>query len=130
MPKQLRYGDKVESAPARSKRSNIAPQNGTGPYGLGDTIIIPIPTSHNSVLAPSESYLKFNLTVYNGSVNPNIIRLDSCGAHGLIQRIRIYHGSNLLEDQDSYGLLVKMLYDLQVSSDAAYGKNNILAGTR
>jgi hypothetical protein len=48
----------------------------------------------------------------------------------LIQRIRIYHGSNLIEDQDNYGLLAKMLFDLQVPTDSAYGKYNILAGTR
>jgi hypothetical protein len=56
--------------------------------------------------------------------------MDSCGAHGLIQRIRVYHDSNLLEDIDNYGLLAKMLFDIQMHTDAAYGKYNILAGTR
>ena len=57
-------------------------------------------------------------------------RWDSCGAHGLIQRIRIFHGSNLLQDIDNYNLLTKMLYDIQVPGDATYGKLNVLAGTR
>jgi hypothetical protein len=38
LPKNLKYGSKVESAVAQSSRVNIAAQNGTGPYGLGDTI--------------------------------------------------------------------------------------------
>ena len=103
LPKTLKYGSKVESAYARSMRSNIQPQNGTGPYNLGDTIIINLPTRNNLVLVPSESYLKFNITVTNSSTDANAFRWDSCGAHGLIQRIRVFHG---------------------------YGKYNLLCGTR
>ena len=129
LPKNLKYGSKVEASPARSFRSNIAPQNGTGNYNLSDQIIINIPTRANLVLCPSESYLKFNLKV-TGAGNDNVIRFDSCGAHGLIQRIRIYHGSNLLEDIDNYGMLAKILYDLQQPTDATYGKLNVISGTR
>ena len=57
LPKQLKYGSKVESASAKSSRSNIAPQNGTNGYGLGDTIVFNIPTRQNLVLVPQESYL-------------------------------------------------------------------------
>jgi hypothetical protein len=130
LPKNLRYGSKVESASAKSLRSNIAPMNGTGTYGFNDTIIVNIPTRSNLVMVPTESYLKFNVAFTNGSTASNYLRWDSCGAHGIIQRIRIYHGSNLLQDIDNYGLLAKMLFDLQVPSDACYGKFNILAGTR
>ena len=129
LPKNLKYGSKVESASARSYRSNIAPQNGTGTYNLGDTIIVNVPTRNNLCLIPTESYLKFNATVTSAG-NGNICRWDSCGAHGLIQRIRIFHGSNLLQDIDNYGLLAKMMFDLQVPGDATYGKYNVLAGTR
>jgi hypothetical protein len=129
LPKQLKYGSKVESAAARSYRTNIAPQNGTSGYNLGDTIIINIPTRANLVMVPSESYLKFSIQ-FKASANSSVFRWDSCGAHGLIQRIRVFHGSNLLQDIDNYGMLAKMLFDLQVPSDGAYGKYNILCGTR
>ncbi len=129
LPKQLHYQSKIESAPSRSQRLNVAPQNGTGPYNIGDTIIINIPTRANLVLAPSESYLKFNLvSLY--AVAATAIRFDSCGAHSLIQRIRVWHGSNLLQDIDNYALLAKMMFDLQVPTDACYGKFNVMAGTR
>ena len=130
LPKNLAYGSKVESASARSYRTNIQPQNGTGNYNAGDTIIVNIPTRNNLVFVPSESYLKFTHTVTIGAGNSNYTRFDSCGAHGLIQRIRVFHGSNLLSDIDNYGLLSKILFDLQVSTDSTYGKFNILAGTR
>jgi len=89
--KNLKYGSKVESASARSTRVNIAPQNGTGPYNLNDQIIVNIPTRNNLVLVPTESYLKFTATVTSGA-NNNIVRWDSAGAHGLIQRLRVWSG--------------------------------------
>jgi hypothetical protein len=36
----------------------------------------------------------------------------------------------LLQDIDNYGMLAKMLFDIQVNTSANYGKNNILCGTR
>ena len=129
LPKNLKYGSKVESAVARSTRVNIAPQNGTGNYGLGDTIILNIPTRNNLVLAPTESYLKFRCAVTSAAAC-NAFRWDSCGAHGLIQRIRIFHGSNLIQDIDNYGLLAKILFDLQQPTDGTAGKQTILCGTR
>jgi len=130
LPKNLKYGSKVESAVARSSRVNIAPQNGTAGYNLGDTIIVNIPTRNNLVMATTESYLKFTVNALTAGAGSNGLRFDSCGAHGLIQRIRIWSGSNLLEDIDNYGLLAKMLYDVQMPTDSAYGKCNILCGTR
>ena len=129
LPKNLRYGNKVESAAAKSYRTSIQPQNGTGTYNMGDTITLNIPTRANLVLATTESYLKFSVTYTNGA-NIQTQRLDSCAAHGLIQRIRVWHGSNLLQDIDQYGLLAKMLFDIQVSTDAIYGKYNVISGTR
>ena len=119
LPKTLKYGSKIESAYARSMRSNIQPQNGTSGYNLGDTIIVNIPTRNNLVLVPSESYLKFNVAITNGTAS-NAFRWDSCGAHGLIQRVRVFHGSNLIQDIDNYGMLAKMLFDLQMPTDATY----------
>ena len=130
LPKNLAYGSKVESASARSYRTNIQPQNGTGNYNAGDTIIINIPTRNNLVYVPCESYLKFTHTVTAGGADVAYARFDSNGVHGLIQRIRVFHGSNLLSDIDNYGVLAKMLFDLQVPTDSTYGKYNILAGTR
>lgn len=94
LPKNLKYGSKVESAPARSSRSNIAPQNGTGNYLLGDIININLPTRANLVMVPTECYLKFDFTLTNTSGGASTYRWDSCGAHGLIQRIRVWSGSN------------------------------------
>ncbi len=128
LPKNLKYGTKIESAVARSSRVNIQPQ-GASSYVPNDTIIFNIPTRNNLVMVPTESYLKFSVQMTSGGAS-NAFRWDSCGAHGLIQRIRVFHGSNLLQDLDNYGMLAKMLFDLQQPSDACYGKQNMLCGTR
>ena len=130
LPKNLKYQSKVESAFAKSYRSNIAPQNGTGIYNAGDTIIINIPTRNNLSLNTADSILKFTSKFANGSGSACTARYDSNGAHAHFQRIRIFHGSNLLQDIDNYGVLAKMIYDLQLSNDANQGKFNILSGTR
>ena len=131
LPKNLKYQNKVESASATAYTSNIAPQNGTGPYGAGQTIIINIPTRTNLCLIGSESTLKFSLTATNGAAGgTNYIRLDRAGANGVIQRVRLYSGSNLLEDVDNYGLLMANLISLQKSNAAVRGKFNITNGTR
>jgi hypothetical protein len=56
IPKNLKYGSKVESAPARSIRSNIQPQVGTR-FGLNEVIQINIPTRQNLVMVPTGSNL-------------------------------------------------------------------------
>lgn len=129
LPKNLKYGSKVESSVARASRINIAPQNGTGPYSANDTIILNLPTRNNLVLVPTESYLKFNVAITSQTDN-NAFRWDSCGVNGLFSRIRVFHGSNLLQDIDQVGLLAKMLYDLQLPTDVTYGKMSMLSGTR
>ena len=80
LPKNLKYQNKVESASANAYTSNIAPQNGTGPYSSGQTIIINIPTRSNLCLIGSESTLKFSLTV-TPAATAQYVRLDRGGAN-------------------------------------------------
>ena len=129
IPRNLLYNSKIDSAAALSYKSNIAPQNGTGPYSAGQTIIFNIPTRANLVSAMTENYLKFDCA-FSTAAGGNCFRWDSCGAHGIIQRIKVRHGSNLLQDIDDYGMLAKAFFDIQVQTPSAYGKYNILAGTR
>lgn len=128
IPSNLRYASKTESAPARRYLTQVQPQGGTGNYNPGDTITINIPTRANTVLIPSESYLKgnFNLIATTASTSST---LESCGFHQFIQRIRVFHGSNLLEDIDNYGQLAKILYDYQAPEDAVKGRFGITSGT-
>jgi len=128
IPANLKYQSKVESAPARRYLTQIQPQGSTSGYNPGDTITINIPTRSNTCLIPSESYLRgqFNLIATTASTSST---LESCGFHQFIQRIRVFHGSNLLEDIDNYGQLAKILYDYQAPEDAVKGRFAITSGT-
>jgi hypothetical protein len=129
IPTNLKYGNRVESSIARSFRTNIQPQAG-GTFNGADTITINIPTRANLVLVPTESYLKFKLNVTNTNTANNAFRLDRCGAHGVIQRLRVWSGSNLLQDIDSYGMLASIMMDAYVPTDKVYGAFNATQGTR
>ena len=130
LPKNLKYQNKVESQSANAYTSNIQPQNKSGPYAGGETIIINIPTSNNLVLVGAESTLKFSLSVVNGNATSNYTRLDRAGAHSCIQRLRLYAGSFLLEDIDNYNLLAANMIGLQKGCGASKGKYNITTGMR
>lgn len=128
LPKNLQYQNKVESASARAYTSAIQPQGGTGGYVAGNTIIINIPTSPNTVLVPSESYLRFDLGGVTLAGATVYCRLDKCGGHGVIQRLRVTHGSQELENLDNYSALVAEMIALQQSGDSSTGKLNVLNG--
>ena len=129
LPSNLKFQNKVESCQSSAYTSNIAPQNGTGPYAQGQTIIINIPTRQNLCLIGSESVLKFAVAVTPGA-DAAYVRLDRAGASGFIQRIRLFSGSNLLEDCDNYNMLAADLISLQKSNASVRGKFNISNGTR
>jgi len=129
IPNNLKYsGGKVESASARRFRTNIAPQGGLSGYGAGSTITINIPTRNNTLMIPSESLLKFSFDA-TAAATVNGACLDSCGAHGFIQRLRLFHGSNLLEDIDNYSGLAKVLMDFSAPLDTVQGRYSVSVGT-
>lgn len=129
IPANLKYQSKVESAPARRYLTSLQPQGGTGTYNPGDTITINIPTRANTCLVPSESYLRGNFNLITVGTASTSSTLESCGWHNFIQRVRVFHGSNLLEDIDNYGQLAKILYDYQAPEDAVKGRFAITTGT-
>lgn len=99
IPSNLRFQSKVESAPSRRYLTQIQPQGSTGGYLPNDTVTINIPTRANTCLIPSDSYLKGTFVLSCATANADAATLESCGVHGFIQRIRVFHGSNLLNFQ-------------------------------
>lgn len=129
IPANLKYQSKVESAPARRFLTQIQPQGSTSGYLPGDTITINIPTRANTALIPSESYLRGTVVLSCATANATAATMESCGVHGFIQRIRVFHGSNLLEDIDQYSQLAKILYDFQAPDDLVKGRLAVTSGT-
>jgi hypothetical protein len=128
IPANLKFQSKVESAPARRFLTQIQPQGSTS-FGVGETITINIPTRANTALIPSESYLKGVLNLSCATANATAATFESAGVHGMIQRIRVFHGSNLLEDIDNYSQMAKILYDFQASDDTVKGRFAVTSAT-
>jgi hypothetical protein len=127
LPKQTLYTNRVHASHARNYQSNIAPQNGQE-YSLGETIIINVPTASNIVMSGADTLLKCSLNVRNGTAGAGVACLDRGGIAGIIQRLRIFHGSTLLTDIDNYGNLVAMLTSLQQSGETCTNKLEVLQG--
>jgi hypothetical protein len=64
-----------------------------------------------------------------GTADATAAVFESAGVHGIIQRIRVFHGSNLLEDIDNYAQLAKILYDFQASDDTVKGRFAVTSAT-
>ena len=129
LPSKLLYQNKIESSYARNFISKIQPQN-TSNFGLGQTTIINIPCMANQVLSGADTVLNLRLNLRNGAADlaANAARLDGAGIISAIQRVRIFHGSQLLSDTDSYGNLMNLLFSSQCSSDLMKNKYAILMG--
>ena len=133
IPKVMTYEAKKEAAGARRYRSSIAPQTGSAtvssPYGGGQTIIVNIPTMANTILVGSDTTLSFDLACTISAAGGASMALESCGAHGIIQRLRLYHGSSLIQDIDNYQILSKLFHDWQAPNDSVAGRLSVTAGT-
>ncbi len=126
LPKNALYTNKVQTSYSRNYQSQIQAQNGLT-YSEGETIIINIPSSPNLVLSGADTVLKCTLNIANAA--ECTANLDRGGVAGVIQRLRLFHGSTLLSDIDNYGNLMNMMTTLQQSSDTVAGKMQILQGT-
>jgi hypothetical protein len=130
LPSELNYNSKIETPSARSYTSMIQPEGSMNNYGPNSTTKFNIPCQANTVLVPSETYLKATLAgIQNGAAVNNFVRLDGAGFAGCIQRIRVFHGSTEINDIDNYGMFAKLMMCLQQPSDAFTSKQNIMCGT-
>jgi len=130
LPSNLNYGNKPETASARSYTSMIQPEGATSGYTPNSTIKFNIPCQANTVLVGSETYLKLTLSnILNGAALNNYIRLDGAGIQGIFQRIRVQHGSTEINDIDNYGNFAKSMMAAQQPSDAFSSKQNVMSGT-
>ena len=127
LPSKLMYNNKIASAYARNFTSVIDAQN-TSEYSVGQTAIINIPTMNNQFLSGADSVLSLKLKI-RAAVQTTYCNLNRSGISSAIQRLRIFHGSNLLMDLDNYGTLASLLTSYQLAKEDVEGKHQVLAGT-
>jgi hypothetical protein len=87
-----------------------------------DVIRIEIPTGRaGSMLFPRDSFLEGKLTVTGQDVTAAMSYYLDQSAYSLFSRMRIYHGSTIIEDYLNFGRVITSVYDLQVNEVARRG---------
>ncbi len=108
MDSSMVYAPRPAAMKARRMQAVYVPQSGATNVSGGTTIRINIGTAPAQYLLTSNTTLKFSVT---NATHP--FNLDgSAGAASFIETIRIFHGSNLLEQIDSYARIASILNDV------------------
>lgn len=117
----LMYNLKPSGARAKSYRASIMPTNKTV-FAASDSLIIYCPCGRRGTyLNAGSSYMRY--TVKNMDAT-NGMYFDGNGS-SIIQRIDVFHGSNLLESIIGYNMLVNYILDVQASTSQRQGLANI-----
>ena len=120
----LMYNLKPSATRSRNYRASILPTNKTV-FAPSDTTIVYFPGGRRATyLDCSQSYMRFTVKNTDGT---NFMNFDTCAAT-LINRIDIFHGSNLLETITNYNILAAYIFDVQSSQSSKIGLANSLRG--
>jgi hypothetical protein len=113
---------------SRSYRISIAPIN-KSVFNPSDQIIFELPTSRKGTwLDQSQSYLKFSVQCASTTAcgqGGSGIYLDN-SAYSFLQRLDIYHGSNLLETCSEWGQLQNFLIDTSLTQSDKAGLSTLI----
>lgn len=125
LPKELNLAsNKPMSANGKPYINRFRSDNSTytGGSGSGDVIRIEIPTGRQgSYLFPKDSFLeaKVSLTVVDSTASKDYY-IDQC-IYSLFNRIRVFHGSTVLEDTAYVSKIWNALYDIQINENERRG---------
>ena len=132
------YAPKPAAAPAANIRVSLPPHNKDNFKDGNETIMFNIPCGkRGQYLNTRMSYLTFDFEVElkkpdapggtNTSTTP-LVYLEG-GAHGFIQHLELYHGTNLLEQIREYGNLYQLHLDKTEVMDAVAYSRSVTEGT-
>ncbi len=114
---------KPSAVRSRSYRASVLPTNKTV-FNPTDTCIIYVPGGRrNTYLDVGQSYIRFSVK-NNDTTASNAMYMDGCAA-SVINRLDVFHGSNLLETIQAYNVLANYILDMQASQSQRTGLSNI-----
>lgn len=124
LPDALQYDLPKESVHAERQTTRFEPAGGYAQYKPRSTCTINLP-SIDAFMDTACTYLTVEVTVPQNSK----FKLPQCGAHGLIQTLRLYHSSGaLLDEIQSYNLLAATQMSLSVEDSLRDGVLNLMQG--
>lgn len=115
----LNYSLKPSATRSRSYRASILPTNKMT-FNPGDTCVIYVPGGRrNTYLDPGQTYIRMTI-----KADLSACYVDGHGA-SVINRIDVFHGSNLLETIQGYNVLSNYILDCQASQGERKGLANL-----
>jgi hypothetical protein len=122
------YNLKPTAGSSRAYRASV-PSSNASTFTGGQVGIFYIPSGRkNTFLQQDSSYLKF--TVQNNETDPlKYFNIDNM-AGSFINRIDIYHSSNLIETIQGANLLYSYLFDCQILPSAKHGLSTIYGSNK
>lgn len=124
LPDALQFDLPKESVYAERETLKLEPAGGYSSYGPRTTAVIHVPAI-DKFMDSACTYLSFDITV---PLNDKYA-LPACGAHGLIQTVRLFHQSGTLIDEiEDYNLLMATQASLSVEADLRSGALQVLQG--
>lgn len=118
------YNLKPSLVRCRQYRASI-PASNKSSWGPGESVINFIPARRNAFLDTKNSYIRYTLS---STDTTNIQAVDG-SAYSLINRMDVYHGSNMLETIQSYNVLAAYLIDFQMSQATRAGLESCVGCT-
>lgn len=123
-PSELNLGsNKPISVSGKPSINRYRSDNST--YGPGDVIRIEVPCGRRSqYLFPRDSFLEFKIriTATNAGTANSSIYLDQ-SVYSIFNRMRIFHGSNVVEDTLYCNKLWTAIFDLQINETKRRGES-------
>ena len=120
----LVYAPRPSAVTGSKIRQNV-PSYNLSEAGPGRVVMFNIPCGRRGqFLSPRASYLKFKV---NNKAAPTL--KPDYSAHSIIQRLEVYHGSNLLEQISEYNVLATLLKDISSGLDHQITVGSALEGT-
>jgi hypothetical protein len=117
----LDYRLKPSAVRSRSYRASILPTN-KNTFNPTDTAIVYVPGGRrNTYLDCSQSYIRMTLKNTDAT---GVFSLDN-NANCMINRLDVFHGSNLLETIQTYNILSSYIFDMQISVSEKMSLSNI-----
>ena len=114
---------KPSSVRARSYRASVPSSNKSSFVG-GDVAIFYIPGGRkNTYLDPQQSYIRYTVALPSTTATDSI-NVDNVGS-SFINRLDIFHSSNLLETVQAYNVLYSYLVDFTFTQSAKQGLSSI-----
>ena len=123
VPSDCLYNLKPSSVRARSYRGSL-PTTNKSTFNPSDTAVIYVPGGRRNCYADcNQSYLRFTVQ-NNDTVAGNYFFFDNL-ASSIINRLDVYHASNMLETIQQYNVLMSYIVDAQLNQSEKYGLSNI-----